>query len=198
MGKFQFSLSRAHSVADRLRQSAQAKQQTALATLGGTSLSHAPTAEQKTALGERGILALTQLAEARAELLAVGTIRAALATANAAAGVTTLLATIDAKRQEAKLLAQVTSIDLLTRVPLDQVAEALAQRPTSEVSMYGGRGSSGVPVTVVGVNALESLRVERLALEAEINALGDRVNDLNRTTVTVELEDSMAKVAGLA
>ena len=192
---FTFSLSRWHSISQRVRASAQAKQTEAISTLGSTTLQHAPTQAQKTALAARGARALVQIDEARQALVVEGAVRKALAEANATAGVTGLLAEIEAKRQEARLLGALLDIDLLTRVSVDEAAAAMAARANDQ-GLLSSRHSV-VAVTLVDINALEPLREQRNMLQAEINALNDRVNDLNKQTLKLELPDALAKEIGL-
>jgi hypothetical protein len=195
MSKHTFTLSRAHAIADRIRDMATAKQTEALATLSDTAIAHEPTEAQIGALRERGQRALAQIAEAGEALRTVGLIRETLAVANAKHGVTALLARIEARRQESRLLAKFTALDLLTRVSLDDVGPAFRERAATAAHPMTLR--QGVSLNVVGLNALEPFRETKAALDAEINALGDEVNDLNRHTVEVELPDALARAVGL-
>lgn len=193
MAKHTFTLSRAHSVADRLRALASAKQTEAQATLAGVNLSVAPTAAQKEALKARGQRALEQIDEAREALRAVGTIRTVLAEANAKAGVTELLSRIDAKRKELQFVESLCGIDLLTKPTLDNAEQTIASTNAAR-----GGYASAVQISLVEPNALDGLREDRAVLTAEISAMSDQVNDLNRTTVTIELPEALAKAAGLS
>lgn len=189
------SLSRWHIVADRLKTSIQVKQREALACIGNTQIQHAPTAVQKEALRERGKLAIQQIQEVRETLGVIGTIRSELAVKNAEVGVSALLAQIDAARQSSKLLGELCAIDLLTKMDLDE-ADTLFQKADSDrASMH--RTYGGVAVNVVDPASLSSCRSDRADLDAEIAALTDRVNDLNRHTLTLHLPGSVARVAGL-
>lgn len=193
------TLSRWHAVADRIRASAMVQQREAIQILGNTQLSHAPTGEQKEALQARGQRALGLVSEARLALQVVGTIREALAQKNANEGVSQLLSQTEAKRQEAKFLGELGNIDLLTRVGLNHVEAALEKRPEPERPVYHARPtSSGVPVTLVAVTALDEFQLARRLLDAEVSALTDRINDLNRATLTLEIPKTLAVAAGLA
>lgn len=189
---YTFTLSRAHAVADRLRKVAEAKRDDALIILSGHSFNHAPSEEQVAALNMRGERALTSLLEAREGLLAVGLIREKLAEANATAGVSQLLAQIEAKKHEARLLSQVTAIDLLTMVPLKQVDVAFKNRASE-----AGSSHRSIHVSVVPLQAFEGMRAELATLNATISALSDQVNDLNKKTITVALPPILACEAGL-
>lgn len=192
MTQHTFTLSRAHAVADRLRALAAAKQSEAQATLAGVHLSVAPSAAQKEALAARGQRALEQIDEAREALRAVGTIRTVLAQANAKAGVTELLARVDAARKELQFVESLCGIDLLTKPTLDNAEQCIAATAAAR-----GGYANGVQVSLVAPTALDGLREERAILTAEISSMSDAVNDLNRTTVTIELPAALAKAAGL-
>lgn len=203
--KYTRSLSRWHLVANRIGALADSRQRQAIEALGGTYLQHAPTSEQKTALTERGQQSLTLIEESLAARRVVGKIRSALAEKNAAAGVSQLLAEIESKRKELALLREVEGIDLLTRVGINEIGEALEKRTGNESNMtpyaISSRGMSGsargVPVALVAYKDLAVFRERTVAMEAEVNALTDKVNDMNRGELTLAIPDAMATAAGL-
>ncbi len=201
---FTLPLSRWHHVADRIRLIADSKSQEAFAALGQLRLGTAITESQKEALKARGQAALVTLGVARQAITVVGTIRHELAIANAAAGVTSLLATTESKRKERQMLAQFNAIDLVTKVGLDDVNTTLANRSTQDNSglarrlAYGGDSeSSGIAVASVPSSSLDYLRQDIDALDAEIAALTDKAADINRQPLTIALPADLAKAVGL-
>lgn len=193
------TLTRWHLVARRIQEFAGARQREAVTCLGGTHLQHAPTESQKAGLRDRGRRALEDVALIREAFGAVGRIREALAVRNAEVGVSALLAQIEAKRSELRLVTEVSSLDLLTRLDLDDVALTLAKQPVEaeRSPLLRGRASPGVPVSVVDPSKVDELRAVRESLSAEIAALTDEVNDRNRHTLALDVPRSLATVAGL-
>lgn len=199
---FTLPLSRWHHVAERFRTIADSKSQEAFATLGDLRLTTAITDSQRTALKLRGTAALDALGVARQATRVVGDIRRALADANAKAGVTALLATTESKRKERQLLAHFSTIDLVTKVGLDEVNAVLASRPVQDASgpsrrsVFGGE-AGGVAVSAVRGDSLDFLQQSVIELDAEIASLTDQAADLNRAPLTITLPVALAKVAGL-
>lgn len=189
-------LSRWHHVANRIGAIAQAKHNEALQTLGRTVIQHHLSTAQTEALRARGQRALGLVQEAREALAAVGAIRMALAQANSEKRITVLLAEAEAKRQEAKMLADYASIDLVTRTPLSHVNKALESNQHQAADLYGG-GSRGVPANLVAEDALDFVNDERIHLQAAVASITDQVAELNRATLTLDLPSKLAKDAGL-
>lgn len=194
------SLSRWHLIANRIAAIAEAKQREAMGALGATHLQHAPTASQKSELLARGKRALELVDEALQARRVVGEIRSALAAKNAEVGVSQLLADIEAKRKEAGFLREVTGIDLLTRVSLDEVGAVLEKRTGADTEraayLMSGR-QSGVAVALVAHKELDAFRERLAVLDADINTLTDKVNDKNRADLTLTIPDAFAAMAGL-
>lgn len=193
---YTLTLSRWHHVADRIKVIAEAKHQEALRTLGNTVIQQHLSASQVDALKARGARALGLIQEAREALAVVGAIRMALAQANADKRITVLLAEAEAKRREAKMLADYASIDLLTRTPLSNVNKAIEANLAQPKDPYGG-GSRGVDVNLVAEDALDFVNEERIHLQAAVASITDQVAELNRATLTLDLPSKLAKDAGL-
>lgn len=189
---FSLPLSRWHHIADRIRVFGDAKRTSALAVLEGTPIRNALTTEQIEALKLRGQKALTDLATARIAVQTVAVIRERLATANAEFGVNAVLSQAEGKRKEAALLRAVANIDLVTKVPLDNINNVLSQQKTEREY-----GFNGIRPAVVDASALTLFEDEAAALESEAAALTDAVADLNRNTLSIELPLDLAKAAGL-
>lgn len=189
---FTLTLTRWHHVAARIKALAKSKLEEAQQTLGGTVVDNPLTAQQIQALEARGKRALDQLQEGLSALEAVGKIRRALAEANGKHGVAAMLAEAEEKRARARALDSFAQIDLLSATPIANVNDALAKR-SSERSVYHG----GIRVSTVDIGALDFVREQRRALEAQAAAITDQVAELNRTTISIELDEDLAKEVGL-
>jgi len=189
---FSLPLSRWHHIADRIRVFGESKRTSALAVLEGTPIRNSLTPEQVDALKQRGQKALADLTTARAAVQTVAAIRERLATANAEYGVNAVLSQAEGKRKEAALLRAVANVDLLTKVPLDNVNTVLSQQKTEREY-----GFSGIRPAVVEASALASFEEEAAVLESEAAGLTDAVADLNRNVLSIDLPLELAKAAGL-
>lgn len=189
---FSLPLSRWHHIADRIRVFGESKRTSALAVLEGAPVRNTLTVEQIDALKQRGQKALADLTTARTAVQTVATIRERLATANAEFGVNAVLSQAEGKRKEAALLRAVANVDLVTKVPLDNVNTVLSQQKTDREY-----GFSGIRPAVVDANALSAFEDEAVVLESEAAALTDAVADLNRNTVSIDLPVELAQAAGL-
>lgn len=189
---FSLPLSRWHHIADRIRVFGESKRTSALAVLEGTPIRNSLTPEQVDALKQRGQKALADLTTARAAVQTVAVIRERLATANAEYGVNAVLSQAEGKRKEAALLRAVANVDLLTKVPLDNVNTVLSQQKTEREY-----GFSGIRPAVVEASALASFEEEAAVLESEAAGLTDAVADLNRNVLSIDLPLELAKAAGL-
>lgn len=192
-------LSRWHHVADRIRESGDRQQKAAMQALGQTQLNPGvPVNEaQIDALRKRGEKALTQTASARKAMEVAGHIRIALARANAEKGITELLALAEAHRRVLRLLNEWTGLDLVTRVPLDNLLAVAKDAPAAAApnDLYGRR--QGLPVNLLPLDAFDATAADIADLEAQISAVTDQVADLNRTPLTLDLPEDLAKAAGL-
>lgn len=195
MSAYTFTLSRAHAIADRLRKAADAKSEEAQNTLSGVALTAELTAEQRDVFRARGERARVQVEEARQGYTLVAHIRAAVAEANAKHGISRLLAETEAKRAEVRVLSVLVNLgnEALTAATLDTLTDALKARPTDSQ----GRVLGSVRISLLGLSQFEPYRETRTVLQAQINALSDQVNDLNKNTITVELPENLAKEVGL-
>ena len=189
---FSLPLSRWHHIADRIRVFGESKRTSALAVLEGTPIRNSLTPEQVDALKQRGQKALADLTTARAAVQTVAAIRERLATANAEFGVNAVLSQAEGKRKEAALLRAVANVDLLTKVPLDNVNTVLSQQKTEREY-----GFNGIRPAVVEASALATFEDEAAVLESEAAGLTDAVADLNRNMLSIDLPLELAKAAGL-
>ncbi len=194
------TLSRAHHVAARLAELAKTLSQQSMAVIGSTSLRYSPTPDQVEALLARGTTALDNIARARQAYRTVASIRQALGAANAAAGITGLLTQAEGLRGELALLDSLAKVDLLTRVPLATAVVSLKERPPQETALtqsWREPVSNSMPVSLVGLADVDAQLANRAGLVAELNAIGDRINDLNHKVVEIQVPASLAADAGI-
>lgn len=189
------SLSRWHTIANRLKSHAEALFERAEEVLGRTSAQHELNTAQRDALAARGQAALDDVVQAREALKASATVRAALAHANAVHGVSAKLAQAEGLRREIQLLDSLTKIDMLARVSLEDANNALSKR-VGEGGTLSARLAS-VPLALVPLNALDAHARDKTLLERQQQELMDEVNTLNRNTLAIALPEAIAAQAGL-
>jgi hypothetical protein len=194
---YTLTLTRWHHVASRLKALSKAHLDEARTILGNTRTDTAPSLVQIQALEARGARGLELLASGRAALNAVGDIRIALAHANAEALINEQLSRVEQKRAMARVLADFGSIDLITATPPDMAEQVLAARAANNTGRRGFIDEPGILLALVDPAALDGLRAEQAALEAEAAALTDQVADSNRAQMTLQLDENLAKAVGL-
>lgn len=187
------SLSRWHIVAERFRAEGEALASQSAETLSSAHTSTRLSESQLAGLKERGQQALVDLKQAQKLLHAWGVVRSKLAEANAKAGVSSLLAEAEGVRRQIRLLEQVSKIDLLkNKVELEQVNAELESHKESASHFH-----HGLEIALVDVNALDGFKSEVVRLRAAHQTMMDEVNDKNRLTLSLDLEDEIAKQASL-
>lgn len=192
---YTLTLNRWHHVASRIKALAKSKLDEANSTLGGTVVENKLSQAQIDALKGRGTRALEQLHSGMAALETVGVIRRALADANGKFGVAAMLAEAEDKRARARALEAFSQIDLLSITPVEDINAAFDQRGENKGLSLGYR--NGTRASVVAIDALDFVGETRRSLEAQAAAIADQVADLNRQTLTIELDESLAKEVGL-
>lgn len=194
---YTLTLTRWHHVASRLKALSKSHLDEARAILGNTRTDTAPSLIQIQALEARGARGLELLASGRSALDAVGRIRTAMARANAEAHITEQLSQVEHKRALARVLADFSSIDLITATTPEMVEQVLLARAANKTGRNSFMDEPGILLAVVDPAALENLREERATLEAEAAALTDRVADSNRAQMALELDEGLARAVGL-
>lgn len=197
--RYTLSLSRWHTVVERLSAQADARAREAVVVLDGTQVSFVLEPEQIETLKARGAEAVTKIALARQGFAAVATIRSALAKANAELGVSQLLAEQAGVRREQKLLREVGQVDVALRASLDKVNDRLVAQQQSGASdrMSLRLGQASIPVAVVSAEVVAQARQAAIDLEQRLAVVSDQINDLNKQTVAISLPLVLAKEAGL-
>lgn len=191
---FTLTLTRWHHVAGRIKALAGAYLDEARQGLNGTSIDNVLTAEQIQALKGRGERARKLLDQGLGALATVGKIRTELARANGQHDVSAMLAEAEDKRVQARALETFAAIDLLTTTPVEQVNDVLNNRGDDKSRLGMLRG---VRVALVPVDSLDFVADKRRALEAQAAAISDQVAEINRKTLTIELDADLAKAVGL-
>lgn len=187
------SLSRWHTIAERLRSEGEALASAATDTLSSAQTNTRLSESQLSGLKVRGQQSLEDLHEAQRLLGAWGKVRSELAKANADANVSALLAEAEGLRRQIRLLEQASKIDLLNnRVELGQVNHELETQKES-VSRY----HAGIQIALVDVNALDVFKREIVRLRAAHQALMDEINDKNRLTLSIDLAEEVASRVSL-
>lgn len=125
-------------------------------------------------------------------LTAIATIRTELAKSNAKLGVAERLSTIDSLSKQAKLLETVLAHERDRTVHHE---DFLKLEPAAEASAYGQRTT--VAVKVLADDRIKALQDEATAKRRRVHGLTDEINDINRSILSIELEDDLAAIAGL-
>lgn len=195
--RYSLSLSRWHTIAERLSTLADARAKEALNTIGNTNVSFVLDTEQVEALRVRGVEATRLVALARLGFKTVAFIRDNLARANAETGVSGLLAQTAGVRRELKLVRSISEVDVTLRTSLDKVNARLEGQQgerslSSRMNLHGS-----IPVNIVDNREVAKAKEEITQLELSLALLSDQVNDLNRKTIEIALPEVLAKEVGL-
>ncbi len=188
------SISRWHKVAERLSRTYTELTQSVRNTYNNTQVGGY--------LGESQVARLRDLGQAEAHHLqqafsiqdALILIRQAIGDSNAKTGVARELAAYDALTRRQKLLESLLNAQSTDMVSLDEISK-LPNQIVSE-DRYD-RTRSLIKVKVLDVVTESWLRSEIEALRAKVYALADRISDLNRERLTLELPEDIARAAGL-
>lgn len=194
---YAFNASRWHKIAERLSAKAAQAAEEARAAFANTRVDGFAGDEQTHALlarADEGALALKthELASS-----AVSIIRAALGSANAANGVSALMAEAESVKRRVKLLKEIVAAQKPEMVSVEGLP---SYKPFSEGagrSMYHREERGAILVRVLSRSKEAELKAEIEALEARGYALADSANDRNREPVSVELDERAAALAGL-
>lgn len=191
---YTLSLSRWHKVAERLSRTYTELTNGVRNTYNNTQVSGY--------LGEAQVSRLKESAESEAAKLqrafqlqdALIHIRQAVGDANARTGVAKELAEYDALTRRHKLLDGILSAQSSEMIGFDELPQ-LPRHLVSEDRYDRSRASARV--RMLNPAKESALRKESVALLARVYALADRISDLNRERVTLELPEDIAQAAGL-
>ena len=194
MKNYTLSISRWHKVAERLSRTYTELTQGVRKTYTNTQISGY--------LGESQIARIRELGEREAiNLLRAFTlqdalilIRQAIGEVNAKTGVTHELAEYDALMRRHKLLESILTAQSTDMIGLDEIL-MLPQQVAKE-DRYD-RSSANVTVKVLSSETESDLRRQAEALLVKAYALSDKISDLNREKLSLDLPEDIAQAAGL-
>ncbi len=192
MTKLTVSLTRAHKIADRIGAEMNTAKTQTTTTNAQARMSTAPTKEQAAVLRDAAAAALAAANRFVALARAQQGIREVIAQANVAAGVSAILAKIEANK---KVIAMYAAMASAYEVSADQVhVDALEDYVWSQsTNAY----SPGVQVTAMTRNAVADINAAKQELERENMSLNDQLPDLNARSVSIEIADDLAYSLGL-
>lgn len=187
MSTVSVTLSRAQKIADRLREGGLERLTRAQAALGVVSVSASQARVTAQGMVDSATKARADLAEGERWLGVYASVRIAIGKANAATGVSDLLAQIDAHNRVVGVYKSISS----AAVQHAHAAESVA----SGAIAFAGAGNAYEQVTV---RAMSDAQIEEheLAL-AELQRVGFALSDslaaVNATRVTLEIPDDIAR-----
>lgn len=194
MKNYTLSISRWHKVAERLSRTYTELTQGVRKTYTNTLISGY--------LGESQIVRIRELGEREAiNLLRAFTlqdalilIRQAIGEVNAKTGVTHELAEYDALMRRHKLLESILTAQSTDMIGLDEIL--MLPKQVAQEDRYD-RSSANVKVKVLSSQTESDLRRQAEALLVKAYALSDKISDLNREKLSLDLPEDIAQAAGL-
>lgn len=194
MKSYTLSLSRWHKVAERL-----AKTYTELTTDAKTALTQTQVTgyfgeAQVARLREESKQARKNIRDAFAIQDSLVQLRKAIGDANARVGIAAELAEYDALCRRHKLLETLLKVPTVEMVELDDLPK-LPKQIVMENRYDSNRGA--VRVCMMDSEAFAELTAETTALSSKVYALADKISDMNRERLAVELPEEIARIAGL-
>jgi hypothetical protein len=188
------SLSRWHKVAERLSRSYTELTQKARNTFTNTQINGFLGDAQVERLRDQGNQQMIAVHRAFKIQDALAEIRQAIGETNARTGVSKALATYDALNRRHKFLESILTAQSSDMVVFDEISQ-LPKQLVSE-DRYD-RSKTNVRIRMLDGEMAESLRAEAEELRIRVYALADRISDLNRERLTLELPEDIALAAGL-
>lgn len=191
---YTLSLSRWHKVAERLAKTYTEMTTDAKNILTQTQVTGYFGEAQVSRLREQSRQALSSIKDAFLLQDSLVKLRQAIGKANAETGVAAELAEYDALCRRHKLLATLISVPAVEMVELDD----LPQLPKQIVVKNRYDSNCGaVRVCMLDAAASNDLAEEEKQLSSRVYALSDKINDMNRERLTLELPEAIARIAGL-
>lgn len=194
MNEFTLSLSRWHKVAERLSRSYTESTRAAREAFCNTQVSGFLGSAQIERLKESAVRQMESMRQSFALQDALVRIRQAVGDANAAAGVSRELAEYDALSRRQKLIETILAAQSSEMVDFEEMPE-LPKQMMAEDRYDRSRGT--IRVRMLDTASFEALRAEAEALRARVYAVADRISDLNRERLSLELPEEIARAAGL-
>lgn len=194
MTSYTLSLSRWHKVAERLSRTYTELTQSVRNTYSNTQVSGYLGDTQVARIRELGQAEVQNLQRAFSIHDALIQIRQSIGDINAKTGVSRELAEYDALMRRHKLLETILNAQTADMVGLDEIARLPSQ--IVQEDRYD-RSRTMIKVKVLAAETESELRQEAEILRARAYALSDRISDLNRERLTLELPEAIATAAGL-
>jgi hypothetical protein len=187
-------LSRWHKVAERLARNYTELTQAVRNTLTNTQVSGFLGEAQVGRLQELASNQMASLDKAFQVQDALAIIRQAIGDANARVGVSKDLADYDALSRRQKLLETILAAQTSELVSFEELPQ-LPKQIVAEDRYDRSKGA--VRVRMLEGDALATLKGEAESLRGKVYGLADRISDLNRERLTIDLTEEIAQVAGL-
>jgi hypothetical protein len=195
--KFTLTLTRWHKVAERINAALKVREERSLAALTATTISpwNKEGIEEKArdiAVQARADIAMIEVATA-----AVAAIRAALAGRNAALGISTRLAEVEAANRRARLYRELVDKQRVDMVRPEDMRHVPAMAGADE-ALWPRRAGSAITLAIADKALIEELRAKLAREQSHAHALLDAIADANREKLELELPEELLEIAGLA
>jgi hypothetical protein len=194
MKSYSLSLSRWHKVAERLARNYAELTQAVRNVLTNTQVSGFLGEAQVERLQNLALQQVANLDRAFQVQDALAKIRQAIGDANARVGVSKDLADYDALTRRQKLLETILAAQTSEMVSFEEMPQLPKQILTED--RYD-RSKGAVRIRMIESEAMSKLKSEVETLKAKVYGLADRISDLNRERLTIELTEEIAQLAGL-
>ena len=194
MKSYTLSLSRWHKVAERLARIYTELTQNARNTFNNTQISGYLGESQVDRLRDHSKAHIANLHRAFRVQDALANIRQAIGDTNAKTGVARELAEYDALTRRHKLLESILTAQGSEMVTFDEMSQ-LPKQIVAEDRYDRSKGT--VRVRMLESEAFDTLKAEAETLRTKIYGLTDKISDLNRERLTLEISEDIAQEAGL-
>jgi hypothetical protein len=189
------SLSRWHKVAERLSRQYTETAYKATQVLTQTSLSTYVGEGQEQELKEQATEWTSRLDYAFRQQDCVCNIRQALGSENARTGVTVELATSDKLNRRQKTLTRIIEAQTSEMITISQLKNTPREYVADGDSFQSRRPP--IRIRMLDHEQVRKLQEELESIRSEAYALSDRIAELNRVNLSLELDEEIAKSAGL-
>lgn len=187
MAKIEVSLTRAHKIAERLKQAASALFDESKALAQPVALQGVVGDAQVQRLKAQGERVMALATRAQAYTRAAASVRSTIGMENASRGISNLMAELDATNRILAVQKDLLTASKSMAVQASDLLETQAQsNDASRVGYY-------VSVRVLTESDRQALELEVAALQREAYSLSDRIAEANAARVTLELADEMVK-----
>lgn len=194
----ELTVTRWHKVCERLSQRATEQGSAALEALGETRVDGYSGKESVEAMelaakkAEESLSGISVLLDSWAE------IRARLAAANAANGVSVLMARQERAQRELKVLTAILTAQKPNMVAAGALAEYKPFVEKNERFSYRGDEPKGaISVRTLSKDGEAKIRARVEELRLTVSSMADKASDINREKVSIDVPDEVARVCGI-